>query len=93
MAQAQSKTRAASAARNWEGQNIPDYLSKSAALLPAISATEAGTPGRSISFTATKHANPINLGGGIPDPESLPSAGLQASFDNVFTNTPEAALR
>lgn len=93
MAQAQTRTRAAAAAQSWESQDIVELLSKSAAVLPAISATEAGTPGRSIAFTATKHTKPINLGGGIPDPDTLPASGLQQALDHVLATAPEEALR
>ena len=81
MTQTNVSTRAAIAAKHWEGQDVTELLSTSASVLPAISATEAGTQGRSIAFTATEHASPINLGGGIPDPDSLPVAGLQAAVN------------
>lgn len=81
------------AAKGWEGEDITQLLSKSAAVMPAISATEAGTPGRSIAFTATAHETPINLGGGIPDPDTLPVTGLQAAFDAVLASDPSEALR
>ena len=81
------------AAKNWAGQDVTELLSRSAAVLPAISATEAGTQGRSIMFSSTVHKAPINLGGGIPDPDSLPVAGLQAAVDRVFETTSEPALR
>ena len=68
MTQTNVSTRAAIAAKYWEGQDVTELLSTSASVLPAISATEAGTQGRSIAFTATVHTSPINLGGGIPDP-------------------------
>ena len=93
MAQAKTKTRAVEAAQSWEGKDISQLLSKSASVMPAISATEAGTPGRSISFTATDHATPINLGGGIPDPDTLPVSGLQEAFDSVLASDPAEALR
>ena len=92
MTQTNVSTKAAIAAKHWEGQDVTDLLSTSAAALPAISATEAGTQGRSIAFTATEHASPINLGGGIPDPDSLPVAGLQAAVNRVFETTSEPAL-
>ena len=62
MTQTNVSTKAAIAAKHWEGQDVTELLSKSAAVLPAISATEAGTQGRSIAFTATEHKSPINLG-------------------------------
>ena len=93
MTQTNVSTKAAIAAKHWEGQDVTELLSKSAAVLPAISATEAGTQGRSIAFTATVHKSPINLGGGIPDPDSLPVTGLQAAINRVFETTSEPALR
>jgi 2-aminoadipate transaminase len=93
MAQTKKGTHAINAARNWEGQDITTLLSKSAAGLPAISATESGTPGRSISFTATTHDSPIDLGAGIPDPKTLPASGLQKALDNVLATASEDALR
>lgn len=93
MTQTNVSTRADIAAKHWEGQDVTEMLSRSAAVLPAISATEAGTQGRSIVFSRTEHAAPINLGGGIPDPDSLPVDGLQAAINKVFETTSEQALR
>lgn len=93
MTQSDVRTRAAVAKRFWEGQDVRELLSRSAAVLPAISATEAGTPGRSIGFTTTEHKEPINLGGGIPDPDSLPVDGLREAIDRVLSSRAEPALR
>ena len=93
MAQTHVSTKADIAAKHWEGQDVTELLARSAAVLPAISPTEAGTQGRSIVFSTTDHRAPINLGGGIPDPDSLPVSGLQAAINRVFETTSEPALR
>ena len=45
MTQINVSTKAAIAAKHWEGQDVTELLSTSAAVLPAISATEAGYTG------------------------------------------------
>ncbi len=86
-------TRADIAAKHWEGQDVTELLAESAAMLPAISPTEAGTRPRSMVMSRSDHESPINLGGGIPDPASLPVEGLQAAVNKVFEESSELALR
>ena len=93
MTQTNVSTRAAIAAKHWEGQDVTELLAESAAVLPAISPTEAGTQRRAMVMSRTEHESPLNLGGGIPDPDSLPVEGLQAAINRVFDESPELALR
>ena len=93
MTQTNVSTRAAIAAKHWEGQDVTELLAESAAVLPAISPTEAGTQRRAMVMSRTEHESPLNLGGGIPDPDSLPVEGLQAAINKVFDESPELALR
>ena len=93
MTQENVSTKADIAAKHWEGQDITEMLAESAAMLPAISPTEAGTRPRAMVMSRTEHESPINLGGGIPDPASLPVEGLQTAMNKVFDESPELALR
>src|ERR1051325_11546824 len=88
MTQAKPRTRA------WHDQDVVDMLSAAAASLRPASAAETGTaPGAAIRWAKSSHADPISLGGGLPDPESLPAAQLQAELDWILRNNPVPALR
>ena len=87
-------TQAKPRTRSWNDQDVVDMLSAAAASLRPASAAETGTaPGAAIRWAKSSHADPISLGGGLPDPESLPAAELQAEFDWILQNNPVPALR
>ena len=75
MTQTNVSTGASIAAKHWEGQDVTELLAESAAVLPAISPTEAGTQRRAMVMSRTEHESPLNLGGGIPDPDFAPGGG------------------
>jgi 2-aminoadipate transaminase len=87
-------TQAKPRTRPWNDQDVVDMLSAAAASLRPASAAETGTaPGAAIRWAKSSHADPISLGGGLPDPESLPASELQTEFDWVLQNNPVPALR
>ncbi|MFN0072205.1 MAG: PLP-dependent aminotransferase family protein [Chloroflexota bacterium] len=78
----------------WHDQEVAEMLSAAAASLRPASAAETGTaPGAAIRWAKSSHADPISLGGGLPDPESLPAEALQAELDWVLQNNPAQSLR
>jgi 2-aminoadipate transaminase len=80
--------------RPWLDQDVAEMLSAAAASLQAASAAETGTaPGAAIRWAKSAHEDPISLGGGLPDPESLPAAALRKELDWVLNNQPASALR
>ena len=80
--------------RPWPDQEVAEMLSAAAASLRPASAAETGTaPGAAIRWAKSSHANPITLGGGLPDPESLPAEELRRELDWVLQNNPAPALR
>ena len=79
MTQTNVSTRAAIAAKHWEGQDVTELLSTSASVLPAISATEAGTQGRSIAFTATETRVAHQPGRRHPGPGLAAGCGVAGS--------------
>lgn len=80
--------------RPWLDQDIAEMLSAAAASLRAASAAETGTaPGAAIRWAKSAHEDPISLGGGLPDPASLPAAALRDELDWVLNNQPTSALR
>ena len=71
-------TQAKPRTRTWQDQDVVEMLSAAAASLRPASAAETGTaPGAAIRWAKSSHADPISLGGGLPDPDSLPAAELQ----------------
>lgn len=80
--------------RPWQDQDVMEMLSAAAASLRPASAAETGTaPGAAIRWTKSSHADPISLGGGLPDPDSLPADELREELDWVLQNHPAPALR
>ncbi len=77
------------AARRWQDADVRDFLSKSARTIGAGSATDAGGFAR----LPTQHAEPIVLGGGIPDAPTLPVDDLREAFDRVLNTQAADALR
>jgi 2-aminoadipate transaminase len=87
-------TQAKPRTRTWHDQDVVEILSAAAASLHPASAAETGTaPGAAIRWAKSSHADPISLGGGLPDPDSLPAGELQAELDWVLQNNPTPALR
>src|SRR3954470_17051698 len=87
-------TQAKPRTRTWHDQDVVEMLSAAAASLRPASAAETGTaPGAAIRWAKSSHADPISLGGGIPDPQSLPAQALREELDWVLTNKPAEALR
>ena len=87
-------TQAKPRTRTWQDQDVVEMLSAAAASLRPASAAETGTaPGAAIRWAKSSHADPISLGGGLPDPDSLPAAELQVELDWVLQNNPVPALR
>ena len=76
------------AADRWSGIDIRNLLSESALSIGAGTPTDSGVS----SILPTKVVRPITLGGGVPDPATLPVVGLQKALTRVLSDTPTESL-
>lgn len=77
-----------SAADRWSEVDVRDMLSESALSIGAGTPTDAGVAW----LLPTKVERPITLGGGVPDPATLPVVELQEALSRALADTPTEAL-
>ena len=77
-----------SAAERWAEIDVRDLLSESALSIGAGTPTDAGVSW----LLPTKVERLITLGGGVPDPATLPVAELQEALARALANTPTESL-
>ena len=73
----------------WEAIDIRTLLAPSAVAIGAGTPTDQGVSWRQ-PFTVE---SPITLGGGIPDPETLPALALQQALSRALLETPAETLQ
>ena len=89
MANAHNKSTLEQAAGIWEKTDVRSLLAESAIAIGAGTPTDAG-----VSWTLdTTVETPITMGGGVPDPGTLPATDLQRALSNAVLDTPEETLR
>jgi 2-aminoadipate transaminase len=89
MANAHNKSTLEKAADIWGKTDVRSLLAEAAIAIGAGTPTDAG-----VSWTLdTTAENPITMGGGIPDPGTLPATDLQKALSNAVLDTPEETLR
>ena len=74
--------------RLWAEHDLDELTSDAVKHLTAGSATDWGMPA-----TVQSPVEPINLGGGIPDPDTLPRAELLAAMDRALDVPDDTPLR
>ena len=73
----------------WKDLDVRALLAQSAIRIGAGTPTDSG-----VSWTpATAVEHPITLGGGIPDPATLPARELQEALTRTLLDSPDEALR
>src|SRR5437762_5935143 len=75
-------------ARLWDGRDVDALISEAARSLAPGSATDWG-----MASAAESALTPISLGGGIPDPDTLPKDALLAAVGTALAVADDAALR
>lgn len=89
MANAHNKSPLEKAADIWGKTDVLSLLAEAAIAIGAGTPTDAG-----VSWTLnTTVENPITMGGGVPDPGTLPATDLQKALSNAVLDTPEETLR
>ena len=89
MANAHNKSPLEKAADIWGKTDVLSLLAEAAIAIGAGTPTDAG-----VSWTLnTSVENPITMGGGVPDPGTLPATDLQKALSNAVLDTPEETLR
>ncbi|PZC50893.1 MAG: 2-aminoadipate transaminase [Chloroflexi bacterium] len=89
MPNAHNKLTLEQAAGIWGKTDVRSLLAESAIAIGAGTPTDAG-----VSWTLdTTVETPITMGGGVPDPGTLPAADLQKALSNAVLDTPEETLR
>ena len=83
-----TETAKVSAADRWSEIDIRDLLSPAALSIGAGTPTDAGVSW----LLPTKVERPITLGGGVPDPATLPVAELQEALARVLADDPTGSL-
>ncbi len=79
---------AAAAARLWAGRDLLDMA------VPAVRSMTVGTPiDWGLAAAVESSVSPVSLGGGIPDPDSLPRAEFQEAMEHALAVDDDSLLR